>query len=106
MCVVHVFDKMLRADEISYPPAGSIEGFADGANGERVVEKGIGCWRSNARHARELCGIVDTFVHLVGKDEHSVSCAGLADGEELFCRENFSEGIVAAKFLGAVLSGM
>ena len=44
MCVVHDFDKMLGADEISHSPAGSIEGFADGANGERVVEEGIGCW--------------------------------------------------------------
>ena len=44
MCVVHVCDKMLGPDEISHSPAGSIEGFADRADGERVVEEGIGCW--------------------------------------------------------------
>lgn len=44
MGIVHVLDKVLGADEISHAPAGSVDGLADGAYGERVVDGGIGCW--------------------------------------------------------------
>ena len=38
---MHVSDKMLRAKEVSHAPAGSVEGFADGADGEGIVGEGV-----------------------------------------------------------------
>ena len=98
VCASYVLDQMLRANEVTNPPARSVEGLPSRTHRESALVK-----------LRRQCSdpgkrnIVETVVDLVRKNDEIVLDTELADFLKLITRENLSYRVVAVVAISSLL---
>lgn len=98
VCTSHVLDQMLRANEVTHPPASSIEGLPSRAHGESpLIELRRQCSDPGKGN------IVETVVDLIRKNDEIVLDTELADFLKLITREDLSYRVVAVVAISNLL---
>jgi hypothetical protein len=87
----NVLDQVLGSDQVADAPAGGVEGFACGADGERPL---IVLWLHGGNSGK--WDIVETVVDLVGEDDEVVLHGKVTDAFEFIARENLPNRIMTS----------
>lgn len=102
MRVLDPADEVRWAGRVADAPAGGVEGFADGVDGDGMRR----ICRGEAGEANEFRAVGEVLVYFIGEDDEVAFDGDVPDGGQLVGGEDFSERVVPMQLVFSVAMGI